>query len=82
VELRGLEKPVPASSIVVLIEGKGHVRDPVCGLPLSRATAEETKEDVNGAGASFVQPGAWIPGSVDQRVPSRQLMPLPLDITS
>ena len=57
VELRGLEKPVPASSIVVLIEGKGHVRDPVCGLPLSHATAEETKEDVNGAEVLFCSAG-------------------------
>jgi class 3 adenylate cyclase/YHS domain-containing protein len=59
VELRGLEKPVPASSIHVLIEGKGHVRDPVCGLPLSRATAEESTEDLNGGEVLFCSAGCF-----------------------
>lgn len=45
VELRGLEKPVPVSSVGVLIDGDGHVRDPICGLPLSRETAEVSAED-------------------------------------
>jgi adenylate cyclase len=45
VELRGLEKAVPVSSIGIQVDGDGHVRDPICGLPLSRETAEATAED-------------------------------------
>ncbi len=57
VELRGVGKPVSIATIDVVIDGAGNVRDPICGLPLSVATAEETAEDRNGQAALFCSAG-------------------------
>jgi YHS domain-containing protein len=46
--LRGVEKPVPSSSIGMSTSGNGLSRDPICGLPLSEDTAEEAAEDSRG----------------------------------
>jgi adenylate cyclase len=35
VALRGVEKPVPTSSIGMATDGTGTARDPICGLPLT-----------------------------------------------
>jgi adenylate cyclase len=70
VELRGVEKPVPVTSIGVVIDGENHLRDPICGLPLSDATAEATAEDLHGGVVLFCSAGCldtWIrrPTSAD-----------------
>ena len=41
VTLRGVEKPVPASSIRMAGSGADGSRDAICGLPLTHDTAEE-----------------------------------------
>ena len=57
ITLRGVEKPVPAASIGIATRGAGGRFDPICGLPLSDATAEETANDLNGEIALFCSPG-------------------------
>jgi adenylate cyclase len=53
VMLRGVEKPVTTSSIG-MADAEGHrLRDPICGLPLSQATAEEIAQDARGRDAFF-----------------------------
>jgi adenylate cyclase len=57
VVLRGVEKPVPASSIGMVSGTPGHHLDPICGLPLSETTAEATADDSRGAVVLFCSPG-------------------------
>ena len=70
VSLRGVEKPVPASSIRMAGIGADGSRDPICGLPLTHDTAEEIAHDVRGSMVLFCSPGCvdtW------RRRPSRSL---------
>jgi class 3 adenylate cyclase len=70
VNLRGVEKPVPASSIRMAGLGADASHDPICGLPLSQDTAEEIAHDVRGSMVLFCSPGCvdtW------RRRPSRSL---------
>jgi len=57
VTLKGVEKPVPASSIRLALEGVDGARDPICGLPLSHDTAEEIAHDVRGDVVLFCSEG-------------------------
>ena len=57
VPLRGVEKPVPSSSIGMATAGDGLRRDPICGLPLSEDTAEEAAEDSRGGLMVFCSDG-------------------------
>jgi class 3 adenylate cyclase len=57
VTLRGVERPVPVSSICMAFPGEDGSRDPICGLPLSHDTAEEIAHDVRGAVVLFCSPG-------------------------
>ncbi len=57
VTLRGVEKPVPASSIRMAGSGVDGSRDPICGLPLTHDTAEEIAHDVRGSMVLFCSPG-------------------------
>jgi class 3 adenylate cyclase len=57
IALRGVERPVPASSIGMAMVGSSRQRDPICGIPLSEATAEETAENVRGFSVLFCSPG-------------------------
>jgi adenylate cyclase len=57
VALRGVEKPVPTSSIGMTTVETGLSRDPICGIPLSDATAEESTEDAHGTRFLFCSPG-------------------------
>jgi adenylate cyclase len=45
IAIRGVERPVQASSIGMAIEGEERQLDPICGLPLCESTAEETARD-------------------------------------
>ncbi len=48
VTLRGVEKPVPASSIrMAKVDGDAD-QDPICGLPMTPETAEEIAHDARG----------------------------------
>jgi class 3 adenylate cyclase len=57
VTLKGVEKPVPASSIRMALGGSDASRDPICGLPLTNDTAEEIAHDVRGSVVLFCSPG-------------------------
>ena len=57
VSLRGVENPVPASSIRTAHDGPDGSLDPICGLPLSHDTAEEIAHDVRGSVVLFCSPG-------------------------
>ena len=57
VALRGVEKPVPTSSIGMATDGTNPSRDPICGLPLTAATAEETARDAAGNPVLLCSPG-------------------------
>ncbi len=57
VALRGVENPVPASSIRMACDSNDSSRDPICGLPLTDDTAEEIAHDVRGAVVLFCSPG-------------------------
>ncbi|MFZ0251655.1 MAG: adenylate/guanylate cyclase domain-containing protein [Acidimicrobiales bacterium] len=58
VALRGVEKPVPASSICMAGSGDPDgSRDPICGLPLTEDTAQEIAHDVRGRVVLFCSPG-------------------------
>jgi class 3 adenylate cyclase/YHS domain-containing protein len=57
VALRGVESPVPASSIAMTGDASDGSRDPICGLPLSHDTAEEIAHDVLGSVVLFCSPG-------------------------
>jgi class 3 adenylate cyclase len=51
--LRGVEKPVTASSIRIDASGTGRYFDPICGLPLAHTTADETATDPDGETVLF-----------------------------
>ena len=57
VTLKGVEKPVPTSSIRMAPGGSEASRDPICGLPLTNDTAEEIAHDVRGSVVLFCSPG-------------------------
>jgi adenylate cyclase len=58
VSLRGVEKPVPASSIRMAGSSEPDTaRDPICGIPLSEDTAEEIAHDARGRTVLFCSPG-------------------------
>jgi adenylate cyclase len=57
VTLRGVEKPVPASSIRIARNDTGGSHDPICGLPLTEDTAQEIAHDVRGSMVLFCSPG-------------------------
>jgi class 3 adenylate cyclase len=70
VALRGVEKPVPASSIRMAGGASDGSRDPICGLPLTPDNAAEIAHDVRGSVVLFCSPGCvdtW------RRRPSRSL---------
>jgi adenylate cyclase len=54
--MRGVEEPVTASSIGIP-SGEKDDLDPVCGVPLTEETAEETAEDQQGRVVLFCSPG-------------------------
>ena len=53
VTLRGVERPVPATSIGMILTENIWSRDPICGLPLESTTAGVTAEDTDGAEIYF-----------------------------
>ncbi|MGP0028996.1 MAG: hypothetical protein ACLPVF_00640 [Acidimicrobiales bacterium] len=55
--LRGVAHPIPTSSIGMASLGDGRSRDPICGLPLSAATAEAVADDAHGAAVLFCSTG-------------------------
>ena len=55
--LRGVEKPVPVTSIRMAEGGADGLHDPICGLPLTDDTAEEIAHDVRGAVVLFCSAG-------------------------
>jgi class 3 adenylate cyclase/YHS domain-containing protein len=57
VSLRGVEHPVPASSIRMALGGAGVSLDPICGLPLTDDTAQEIAHDVRGSVVLFCSAG-------------------------
>jgi adenylate cyclase len=57
ISLRGVERPVLASSIGMATMGAGRLFDPICGLPLSKETAEETASDTQGSLTLFCSAG-------------------------
>jgi len=57
IALHGVELPIPASSIGMPTIEAGRVQDPICGLPLSEATAEATALDPQGVVVAFCSPG-------------------------
>lgn len=57
IALRGVEKPVIASSIGMATTGEGRHLDPICGLPISSATAGESAIDDRGKVILFCSPG-------------------------
>jgi adenylate cyclase len=63
VMLRGVEKAVQAASIGMPVFDRGQRRDPICGLPLTEITAEETVDGANGSVVLFCSPGCldtWV----------------------
>ena len=69
VSLRGVEKPVPASSIRIAGIGADGSHDPICGLPLTEDNAQEIAHDVRGSMVLFCSPAASTPGAAGRRVP-------------
>jgi class 3 adenylate cyclase len=57
VSLRGVEKPVPVSSIRMARSGEDGRRDPICGLPLDEDTADEIAHDARGSVVLFCSVG-------------------------
>jgi adenylate cyclase len=57
ITLRGVERPVPTSSIGMPTAALDGRRDPICGLPLSVETAEETALDARGTPVLFCSLG-------------------------
>jgi YHS domain-containing protein len=57
VALRGVEKPITASSIAMPAAAEGGSLDPICGVPLSPATAEATARDHRDRLVLFCSPG-------------------------
>lgn len=57
VSLRGVGRPVAASSIAMAVGESDVHHDPICGLPLSHDTAEEVAHDVRGSVVLFCSAG-------------------------
>ena len=57
IALRGVERPVPTSSIALAAVDVAGGRDPICGIPLCEATAEEHAHDAKGRPVLFCSPG-------------------------
>jgi class 3 adenylate cyclase/YHS domain-containing protein len=57
VALRGVEKPVTASTIAMRTQEAGSSMDPICGIPLSAATAEAMARDHKDRVVYFCSPG-------------------------
>ncbi len=57
VALRGVEKPLPTSSIGMVLVDDSAWRDPICGLPISVDTAEATGHDDHGTAVHFCSDG-------------------------
>jgi len=57
ITLRGVEVPVPASSIGMAKPGIARLFDPICGLPMTDATAEVTADDGHSGVALFCSAG-------------------------
>ena len=53
ITLRGVENPVPTSSIGMAKPGTARLFDPICGLPMTDATAEVTADDGRDSVALF-----------------------------
>jgi adenylate cyclase len=71
VTLRGVEKPLVASTIGMPSHDATPSFDPICGIPLSDITAEETAEDAKGRAVLFCSPGCldtWVHRPVNQRM--------------
>ena len=56
ISIRGVERPVVAASIAIPTDGPSHHVDPVCGLPVSEDTAEESADDAGGTVVFFCSP--------------------------
>ena len=57
ISLRGVERPVPTSSIGMAKPGTARIFDPICGLPMTDATAEVRADDGRGSVALFCSAG-------------------------
>jgi YHS domain-containing protein len=57
IAVRGVEKPVPTSSLGLATVGMMSLRDPICGIPLSDTTAEATADDGDAGTVLFCSPG-------------------------
>jgi len=57
ISLRGVERPVPTSSIGMANPGAARLFDPICGLPMTDATAEVTADDGHDGVVLFCSPG-------------------------
>ena len=57
ITLRGVERPVPTSSIGMAKPGTARLFDPICGLPMTDATAEVTADDGHNGVALFCSAG-------------------------
>jgi adenylate cyclase len=57
IAVRGVEKPVPTSSLGLATVGMMSFRDPICGIPLSATTAEATADDGDSGTVLFCSPG-------------------------
>jgi adenylate cyclase len=71
VTLRGVEKPLVASSIGMPNREETQSFDPICGIPLSDVTAEESADDAKGRAVLFCSPGCldtWVHRPVNQRI--------------
>jgi adenylate cyclase len=78
VTLRGVEKPVQAASIGMPVPDPGQPRDPICGLPLTEITAEETADDPRGGVVLFCSPGCldtWLQRPKSSRVSAEESAP-------
>lgn len=57
ISLRGVEKPIAVSSIGMAIISGSRFTDPICGIPLTDATAEHSARDDAGKVTLFCSPG-------------------------
>ena len=57
IALRGVESPIHVARIGIGINGTEGLRDPICGLPLTKTTAEESAADASGDTVLFCSLG-------------------------
>jgi hypothetical protein len=57
IALRGVESPIHVAQIGIETNGTGGPRDPICGLPLTKRTAEGSAEDASGHPVLFCSLG-------------------------